>query len=355
MKDKEERTRETESLVIAIEINRAQIAAALVDSRARSLIRSGSEMPSGTARTVIATLTKLILELAASAERGRSEIRAMGIGVAGTVDSRTGRVSIPGLKGWDRVSLRRMIEEGLEHSGVDIRTAASVRRARAERRDSAHPVIVIESDRIALAAAEAWCGVAEGRQNVIFLSIGSEVWAGIIAHGHVIHGAGDLAGAVGWFALGDGFKNEYAIRGCFETEVAGTALVRRALEEWTGHTDSLLSRLAAADAAQLTPETIIRAARAGDALALRVVTEVCELIGRGVADLISMLNPEMVVLGGELGLALRPFLNQIRREARLWAQPAAAKQCRIVSSVLGQKATLLGAARLAWLQLGQAA
>jgi glucokinase len=228
------------------------------------------------------------------------------------------------------------------------------RTARAEKSISAHPLIIINSDRATHAAGEAWCGVARGKQNLVFLKLDTGISAGIIIDGQVLQGAGSAAGMAGWFALSEEFRDEYSSRGCLETEGAGAALVRRTIEEWSGGADSLLGRVAASNAAELTPATIIRAARAGDALALKVITEACGWIGRGVADLISTLNPEVVVIGGELGLALRPFLNHIRREARLWAHPMAARQCRILSSTLRQTAGLLGAAQLAWMGISSA-
>ena len=356
MREKETHTRKAQlhSVVAAVEITSTQLTAALVDDRARLLIRGQRETPQTSARAVVSSITKLILEAAASAERGASEIRAIGLSVNGIVEPQTGRVSAPEIKGWERLALRSMLEHELGAAGLDIRIPAVRRTARAEKSDSAHPAIVINSDHFTHVAAEAWCGVAAGKQHVVFVKLDAGLSVGIIAGGRVLRGAGSLAGAAGWFALSEEFRDEYVNRGCLETEAAGQALVRRTIEEWSGGADSLLSRLTVAETAELTPAVIIRAARGGDALALKVISDVCGWIGRGVAELISMLNPEVVVIGGELGLALRPFLNIIRREARLWAHPIAARQCRILSSALRQTAGLLGAARLAWLEVNPA-
>ncbi len=353
LKPKETHTRKPQlhSVVAAVEIGGAQITVALVDERARLLIRRRMETPQTSARAVVSIIAKLLLEAAVSAERGASEIKAIGLSVHGIVEPQTGRVSAPEIKGWERFALRSMLEHELEAAGLDIRTPAVRKTARAEKSASAHPAIIINSDHMTSVAAEAWCGVASGKQHVVFVKLDAGISAGIIADGRILRGAGNIAGAAGWFALSEEFLDEYASRGCLETEAAGGALVRRTIEESSGGADSLLSRLTVADAAELTPEVIIRAARGGDALALKVITEACGWIGRGVADLISTLNPEVVVIGGELGLTLRPFLNLIRREARLWAHPSAARQCRILSSTLRQTAGLLGAARLAWLEI----
>lgn len=356
MREKEAHTRKAQlhAVVAAVEIGDARMTAALVDERARLLIRCQKETPQTNARAVVSSIAKLILEAAVSAERGASEIKAIGLSVHGIVEQPTGRVSAPEIKGWERFALRSVLEHELEAAGLDIRTPAVRKTARAEKSDSAHPAIVINSDHVTSVAAEAWCGVARGKRHVIFVKLDAGISAGIIADGRMLRGAGNIAGAAGWFALSEEFRDEYASRGCLETEAAGQALVRRTIEESSGDADSLLSRLMVADAAELTPAVIIRAARGGDALALKVITEACGWIGRGVAELISTLNPEVVVIGGELGLTLRPFLNIIRREARLWAHPIAARQCRILSSTLRQTAGLLGAARLAWLEINLA-
>ena len=341
-------------LVAAVEANRERITAALVDERARILARCQCEAPQTSARAAIKAMTRLLLEAAHSAERGASEIKAIGLSVPGSIERQTGRVSSPEIKGWERLLLRPMIEEELASAGLDIRTSSLRKTSRAEKSASAHPLIVINSDHVTHVAAEAWCGIARGKQHVVFVKLDTNLSAGIISDGHLLRGVGGEAGAAGWLALSEGFSDEYAGEGCLKTEASSTALVRRTIEAWKSGDNSLLSRLTVADAAQLTPALIIRAARGGDALALKVVTETCAWIGRGVAELISTLNPEVLVVGGEFGLALRPFLNHIRREARLWAHPVAARQCRILSSTLRQTAGLLGAARLAWLEsMGQ--
>src|SRR5262249_40376426 len=115
---------------------------------------------------------------------------------------------------------------------------------------------------------------------------------------------------------------------------------------------SVIGHVIKDDVAQLDEAAIIRAARGGDALALNSVIETCRWIGRGVANLISILNPDVIVIGGRVGLMLKPYLDEIREEAGKWAMPVSARQCRIVNATLGDKAALIGAARLAFLRTG---
>jgi glucokinase len=335
-------------LVIAIQFDPSKIIAALVNEQGRPVEEGEIATPQRTTRAAAVEVTKMIVGLAVSQSRARSPIPAVGFSVAGQVDPSTGRVSIPGLKGWTRVALRQMIEEGLEGAGIDVRVPPDEKRARAKYGNSAFPAMVINSRASAMAAGEAWIGAARGKNNVVYLSIGEEVDAGIIVDRRVAQGASGLAGAAGWFALSENFKQEFESRGCLTVEVASAALKRRVIEGWDGAAKSVVGNLIKDDLAQLDDAAIIRAARGGDALALKSVNETCRWIGRGVANLVSILNPDAVVIGGHVGLSLKPYLDEIREEAGRWALPASARQCRVAIATLGDKAALIGAARLAF-------
>jgi glucokinase len=335
-------------VVIAIQFDHSKITAALVNELGRAVEEREIATPQRTTRAAAVELTKMVVALAVSQSRARSHINAIGISVAGLVDPATGRVSIPGLKGWTRVALRQMIEEELKGAGIDVRVPPDERRARAKYADSAFPVMVISSRAAAMAAAEAWIGAARGKNNIVYLSIGEDIEAGIIVDRRVAHGAGGMAGAAGWFALSENFKQEFEMRGCLTAEAAGAALKRRVIEGWAGDSKSMAGNLIKDDLAQLDNAAIIRVARGGDALALNSVNETCRWIGRGVANLISILNPDAIVIGGHLGLTLKPYLDLIREEAGKWAMPVSARQCRIANATLGDKAALIGAAKLAF-------
>lgn len=346
------RQADAKPLIIGIEFTQTEIIAALVDENARVVAERKLGTPQRTTRAAIAAVAQTVLELAASKERDRSPLAAIGLSVAGMIDPPTGRVSIPGWKGWTRVALGQVLEEHLNDSGHDIRMPVTEKRGRAAHSSSAHPVITISSRASAIAAAESWHGAARGKSNVVYVSIGADIETGILINGRALAGANGQAGAVGWLALSDHFKGEYAANGCLSAEATINALTRRAIEEWGGQGSSMLGGLIKADASQLTAATILRAARGGDKLAVKVVNETCRWIGRASANLISILNPEAVVIGGELGLALKPYLDEIREESRRWAAPEAARHCKIVNSGVGEKAVVIGAARLAWLKAG---
>jgi glucokinase len=200
---------------------------------------------------------------------------------------------------------------------------------RAHSRASARPLpVVIDSDRAGCVLGECWLGAARGLRHVVFVAIGTGIGVGILSDGRVVSGAGGVAGAAGWFALDPGWKPRYAEVGCWEAEAAGPAL-------------AAASRTSDAHAA-------VAAARRGDRTALDALERAARYTGMGVANLVSALDPQAVILGGGLMAGAGDLLLEpIRLEVRRWAQPIAASRCRIELSALGDAAGLLGAARLA--------
>jgi len=235
-----------------------------------------------------------------------ASVRAAGVVVPGIYNPATGRAWAPNLWGHEEVAL-----------GDELRRHLPV-------------PVVIDSDRSGYVLGEAWRGAARGATDVVFLAVGTGIGAGILSHGRLVRGSGGIAGAVGWFALDPRWREDYGRVGGFETEAAGPALARRL---GTG-----------------SAEEVAAAARRGEPAARKAVDETVEWLAMGVANLISALNPQVVVLGGGLMQASDLFLDPVRRAVRRWAQPKAADQCRIELTALGEDAALLGAARLAFLE-----
>jgi glucokinase len=231
-------------------------------------------------------------------------VSAAGIIVPGIYTPANGRAWCPNLWGTDEVPL-------LE--GLQARVAVDV---------------FIDSDRSGYVLGESWLGAARGLRDVAFVAIGTGIGVGILSDGALVRGAHGIAGAAGWFALDPDWQESYGLTGCWEAESAGPAVARRG---------------GAPDA-----QAVVTAARSGDRSALGVLHRAADFTGMGIANLISVLNPEAVVLGGGFMVgAADLLLDRIRSEVRRWAQPIAASRCRIDVTQLGETAGLLGAARLA--------
>jgi glucokinase len=288
--------------VVAVDLGGTKVATAIVDA-------SGNIRERKKAAVIRKSIPGLIDQIAAmaleSAESGGAHdaIRAVGVIVPGIYFASTGNVWVPNLWGHEQVPLRSELEGKLKLP------------------------VVIDSDRAGYVLGEQWLGAARGSNNVVFLAVGTGIGAGIIADGRLLRGFGDIAGAVGWFALNREYKAIYQEMGCFEAEAAGPAVARR------GNAASA--------------EDVVRAARAGDGGAIAAINETAEYLGMGIANIISVLNPEIVILGGGLMEAADLFLPAIKQGVVKCAQPVAAQQVRIEVTSLGGDAGLCGAARLA--------
>src|SRR5262245_66656801 len=151
------------SLVIAIQFDHSKIVTALINEQGRAVEEREVATPQRTTRAAAVEMAKMIVAFAVSQSRARNPINAIGFSVAGLVDPATGRVSIPGLKGWTRVALRQMIEEELNGAGIDVRVRRDEQRARARYGDSAFPAMGINWRAARLAAGEARTGARRGQ------------------------------------------------------------------------------------------------------------------------------------------------------------------------------------------------
>lgn len=295
------------SYVIGVDVGGTKIAAAVVDSEGKAgpKIKVPTEQHD-TARS-IGQIAETAHRAADEAGVRWSEISAVGVAIPGIYYAGSGKVWAPNLPGWNHIPLR------------------------AELAGKVASPVVIDSDRAACVTGEQWLGAARGLSDVIFLTVGTGIGAGIISGGRLVRGAGDIAGAVGWFAVDPHKKEIYRRMGCLEAECAGPSLARRA-------------------GGEITTEAVIDRARQGDPFAARVVEETIRYLAMGVANLVSTFNPRMIVLGGGLMQAGDLFLEPLRREMLEWAQPIAASQARLELSRLGEDAGVIGAARLAFLE-----
>jgi len=279
--------------VLAVDFGGTKTALALVDESGRVTDKQKLRAER--------TLASSMQQLADYARAAR--IESAGMIVPGIYDSKTGEAWAPNLWGMERVPLRESVEQTLGMA------------------------VAIASDRAGCVLGEEWLGAARGLEDVVFVSVGTGIGAGILAGGRVVEGARGIAGAVGWMVLGGPWKEEYRQCGGWEIEAAGPALARRAGRE--------------------SAEAAVAAARAGDSKAREALDTTADYLALGIAGLITVLNPEMVVLGGGLMQASDLLLERIRANALRWTQPIAAQTTRIERTALGEDAGLLGAARLA--------
>jgi len=265
-------------------------------------------------------ITSSIKKLLSAQKDEGNIINSIGIAVPGISHKKSGTVWAPNISGWENYPLLQEVKEISNEIPVSI-----------------------DSDRACYILGESWKGSAKGCSDAIYLAVGTGIGAGILVNGSVLHGAYDIAGAIGWMALDRPFEDKYISCGCFEYHASGEGLTKIAREIiQSNNRASELSKLVA-----ITARDIFSAYEKNDAVAIAVIKQAIEFWGMAIANLVSLFNPEKIILGGGVfGPAIK-FISGIREEASKWAQPVSMQQVSIEASALGSDAGLYGAALVA--------
>jgi glucokinase len=199
----------------------------------------------------------------------------------------------------------------------------------------------------AVALAEQWHGAARGAKHVVALTAGEGVQAGIAIDGRIFEGAHGEAGAAGWLALNPVERDDYRRLGCLEAEVGSSGIVRRLVWRIKSGDNSRVREMAGGDLSDVTVQHIFDAARGGDGVAIAVVRDTARYLGMAIANLIAIVDPDVVVLGGLIAEAGDLLIEPSRTEAVRRVPASVAGVVRIVPGALGDDAAAVGAARAA--------
>ncbi len=197
----------------------------------------------------------------------------------------------------------------------------------------------MEMDANAAAIGEGWKGHGAGVDYFVHLVIGTGVGSGILVHGEILRGWRGTAGEFGHTIIDpDGPLCNCGGRGCLESLVSGPAIAARAAQAMPG------------EQKEISAETVFAAARRGDVNALRVVADTVNYLSIGITNLIHLLNPQVITIGGGVGiggsdLLIEPLREAIRRRVGSWVD---LDGTHILTAKLGEDAGLVGAARLVW-------
>jgi predicted NBD/HSP70 family sugar kinase len=299
-------------VVFAADLGEKALSAALLNAEGKFLARQTGAVDLSSPKAVVEQIGRMARELA-----GRNKIRAAGIALPGQV-TRNGAIWISSL-----------------HEEIPL--AALLRR---RLRVPVH----VESNRNAAVLGESWRGAARGKSDVVVLLAGAGIGAGIVSGGNLLRGAHTLSGSAGWMAVSEADGDEVRRHGGLEAFASAPALVRAAahsIEAGFG------GKLAALPVAELTPESIARLAREHEPLARQIFQRAGKLLGLAAANLISLFDPAVLIVGGEMLSAADLFFPTLKETALARCQPLAAKHVQIRLSRLGSDANVLGVARLA--------
>jgi glucokinase len=201
----------------------------------------------------------------------------------------------------------------------------------------------VENDANAAAVGEMWRGAARGYRSIVCVTMGTGVGGGIILDGKLWRGVNNSAGEVGHTCV-DPFSDVACTcgsRGCLERFASATGIVRMTREAQSRFPNSVWQ-----SAGQFTSADVYQAGVQGDALALEIMQCVGFYLGVALANLVNLLNPEMIVIGGGVANGWNLFADEMRKQVAERAFPVLAAQVKIVRAECGDDAGLLGAARL---------
>jgi glucokinase len=251
-----------------------------------------------------------------------AEILGVGVGAPGPLDTRSGVVLLTPNLGWVNLPLRQIIHDRL---GLPAE---------------------LDNDANCAVLGEWWVGAARGTRNAIGLTIGTGIGGGIILDGKLYHGASDVAGEIGHTTIDtEGRRCKCGNYGCLEAYASGPNIAMRAIEAIEAGAETRLPGYVGGDIARITAQTVYDAAHDGDELALEVVNDTAKFLGVGVANLLNVFNPEVVVICGGVTLAGDHLFIPLRRETARRAFKPAVAACRIVPGELVGTAGVYGAAK----------
>ena len=273
-------------------------------------------------------LDRLITLAQRTIERTRKEVRGadiigVGVGAPGPLDTKRGIVLLTPNLGWVNLPLRQIIHERL---GLPA---------------------ALDNDANCAVLGEWWMGAARGTRNAIGITIGTGIGGGIIVDGKLYHGASDCAGEIGHTTIDtEGRRCKCGNYGCLEAYASGPNIAMRAVEEIKDGAVSRLADYVGGDLRQVTAQTVYQAAHDGDQLALEVVNDTAKFLGVGIANLLNVFNPEVVVVCGGVTLAGDRLFDPLRREVARRAFKPAVSVCRIIPCKLSGTAGVYGAAKV---------
>jgi glucokinase len=318
------------TLAIGIDAGGTKVAGLLVDVERiddpildRRLVQTPAQDAEATVRTVVAVARDLL--------GGRGDVAAVGVGAAGLVD-RAGVLRFSPNMAWREFPLAERVEHG-----VGLPT-------------------YVDNDATVATWGEFRFGAGRGARDMLLVTVGTGIGGGIISEGKLFRGAHGFAAEIGHVIVEPGGPRcGCGNLGCWEQVASGRAIDRLGREAAREHPDSRLSDLAGGDPDRVDGHVVTEAAKEGDPVAMHVLAEVGRRLGEGIAGLVNILDPQIVVVGGGAATAGDLLLEPARRAfVEAVEAPAHRPDTPILSAHLGNDAGAVGAADLALMVVREA-
>ncbi len=272
------------------------------------------------------TMAETIRQAVTAAGLGMADIAAIGVATPGTMDLKTGYIlEPPNLKPWRNVPVRDHIAKIF-----GLPTA-------------------FQNDANAAALGEFWAGAGQGVRSLVFFTLGTGVGGGIVLNGEVLEGEHSHGGELGHMKIEMTNPRECGCGkfGCLEAYASATAVVKRTREALAASGAKSILHARPASAPELTAREVFDAAKAGDALALKIVEETAFFLALGASNAMHVIDPDVIVFGGGMIEAGPWFLDLIKSHVPKVAFPVPAEKTLIRFAQLGSDAGFIGAAACA--------
>ncbi len=287
----------------------------------RSIPTSAESGAEGVADRIVGLIEGVILDTLAETNSNRRDVIGVGVGAPGPLDREKGLVVVAPNLGWKNFPLRDRISERLRLP------------------------VTLDNDANCATVGDWWRGAARGGKNVVGMTSGTGIGGGVIIEGKLFHGASDVAGEIGHTTIDlNGRHCKCGNYGCLEAYASGPAIATRAREVLVREeTASLLPSMVGGKLDSITAETVYKAAQQGDAVASEIVRDTARYLGAGIANLLNILNADVVVVAGGVTQAGDALFVPLRAEVRRRAFRPAVDATRIVAGELPGTAGVVGA------------
>ncbi|MGQ9573146.1 MAG: ROK family protein [Dehalococcoidia bacterium] len=311
---------QSKKYLAAVDLGGSKILSVIGEADGRRLAEdrratSAEEGPEVVLERIVVSLEKAL----AKAGLQRRDLAGVGICSPGPCDIEAGVVrGAPNLPDWRNVPICRYVEERL---GVCTR---------------------LENDATAAALGEHVYGAGRGCHHLIYMTVSTGIGGGLIIDEKVYRGATGLAGEIGHMTIEpDGPRCGCGNRGCLEALASGTAIAARGRELVAQGGSALLARLAEEEG-RVTGEMVCRAAEEGDGPSRDIIERAGHYLGIGLANLVNIFNPEIIVIGGGMAKAGELLLGPARAEMEARAFPQAVKAVQVKPAELGDYVGVMG-------------
>ena len=309
--------------IVGVKLAPTHITAALTNLHAEVVSRVerdfAADAPAG---RVIELIVRAIREVMRRRELSNDDVLGVGVVLPGLIDLRTGVALSSRFLHWQNLNVRAALGERLELP------------------------VFIDNDANAFALAEHWYGAGRGVEDLVAVTVGIGIGAGVVTGGRLYRGAREGAGEIGHMVMDlDGPLCTCGKHGCLEAFAADAGIERTTRELLLRARGA--SRLSRSRPERITREDVVRAGREGDGLARRALAEAGTVLGAALANVVNLLNPARIVVGGEATEGAGDLLlDPARASLREHAFSVLADELEVVPASLGADAWLMGAATL---------